>query len=432
MSWNKIKLACTLATSIFVISFSCLTPNKAFATITFANASGLGNAYAGEAAIADDSSTLFYNPAGLTFIKNPQLIISDNGVYGFTRFNGSATLIPASYTQTGQTISKIYGQIPTFFFTSPVSSKVTVGIGGVPVLGYAISNFSNNSLVRYVGTKSQIAIFALTPGLSYAINDNFSIGLGLDLEYLYAQFQNRAQLFGVPGSVPDQNSQNIASGYGYGWHAGLLYNFNPCTRVGLTYHSIVSFNASGTSEFSIPGVSVDTVYRSNHFKVRFPNPPVIALSVYHEINPNLAVMGTIDYIEWGRIKTLTGMNVALPPAFGSLTTTSLTTHYHNEWEFLAGVNYRISCPWLLRAGGGFATRYSTTNVPSALQGAPAGVLAIGAQYQATKALSFDMGLMNTFLWQNADINFQNSITKEKGKHYFYLGVLGGQLTYNFL
>lgn len=30
------------------------------------NASGLGNAYAGSAAIADNASTIFYNPAGMT------------------------------------------------------------------------------------------------------------------------------------------------------------------------------------------------------------------------------------------------------------------------------------------------------------------------------------------------------------------------------
>ena len=31
------------------------------------NASGLGNAYAGQAAAAEDASTVFFNPAGLTF-----------------------------------------------------------------------------------------------------------------------------------------------------------------------------------------------------------------------------------------------------------------------------------------------------------------------------------------------------------------------------
>lgn len=33
------------------------------------NASGLGNAYAGSAAVADNASTIFYNPAGMTQLK---------------------------------------------------------------------------------------------------------------------------------------------------------------------------------------------------------------------------------------------------------------------------------------------------------------------------------------------------------------------------
>ncbi len=33
------------------------------------NASGLGNAYAGQAAAAQDASTIFFNPAGMTGVE---------------------------------------------------------------------------------------------------------------------------------------------------------------------------------------------------------------------------------------------------------------------------------------------------------------------------------------------------------------------------
>ena len=37
--------------------------------------SGLGNAFAGGAASAEDASTIFFNPAGLTHLKDQQLIL---------------------------------------------------------------------------------------------------------------------------------------------------------------------------------------------------------------------------------------------------------------------------------------------------------------------------------------------------------------------
>src|SRR5258706_15959446 len=44
------------------------------------NASGLGNAYAGGAAIAEDASTVFFNPAGLSRISGSQVMVSAEAI----------------------------------------------------------------------------------------------------------------------------------------------------------------------------------------------------------------------------------------------------------------------------------------------------------------------------------------------------------------
>jgi long-chain fatty acid transport protein len=404
---------------------------QTFAALTFSNASGLGNVYAGEAAIAEDASTLFYNPAGLSELKRPQLLVADLGVYGFLRFNGTTNLLFPPYTQNGTAISHVYAQLPSLFYSYPINCRLSLAFGATPILGYAISNFPNSSIVRYIGTKSKVAIFDITPGFSYVVNDKLSVGAGLDFEYLMTEFQVETQLLGLPGSTPDQNSDSKATGTGYGAHAGVLYKLNPKTRLGLTYHTIVSFRPSGTSQFGIKGGSVNTVYTTNHYRARFPNPPVTSLSVVYDLNPQTTLMGTIDYIEWSRITSLTSYNTALPPAFGSLTNFSLPTHYSNEWQFLGGVNYQLNCAWLLRAGIGYGTRYSTNNIPDPLYGAATGLIGIGGKYIASKALSFDFGLMDVFLFQNEPVHFNGATSTENGNHYFDLALAGAQMTYNF-
>lgn len=38
--------------------------------------SGMGNAYAGAAATAEDASTIFFNPAGMTYLPDSQLVVA--------------------------------------------------------------------------------------------------------------------------------------------------------------------------------------------------------------------------------------------------------------------------------------------------------------------------------------------------------------------
>src|ERR1700749_671183 len=53
------------------------------------NASGLGNAYAGGAAVAEDVSTVFYNPAGLTRFPTVQMLVAANVICPSAKFQDS-------------------------------------------------------------------------------------------------------------------------------------------------------------------------------------------------------------------------------------------------------------------------------------------------------------------------------------------------------
>ena len=55
------------------------------------NASGLGHAYAGGAAAAEDVSTIFFNPAGLVRLQTTQVVVAGNIICPSAKFydNGS-------------------------------------------------------------------------------------------------------------------------------------------------------------------------------------------------------------------------------------------------------------------------------------------------------------------------------------------------------
>ena len=62
-----------VATALAATSISCFAGGI---QLTEQNASGLGNAYAGTSALAEDASTSFYNPAGLTQLCHPEVSAS--------------------------------------------------------------------------------------------------------------------------------------------------------------------------------------------------------------------------------------------------------------------------------------------------------------------------------------------------------------------
>ena len=52
--------------------------------------SGLGNSYAGAAAVAEDASTMFWNPAGMSLLENSQFAIAGNVIILDAKFSGTA------------------------------------------------------------------------------------------------------------------------------------------------------------------------------------------------------------------------------------------------------------------------------------------------------------------------------------------------------
>src|SRR6266850_372957 len=98
--------------------------SAAFFQIAEQSASGIGNAFAGGAAIAEDASTVWYNPAGMTRFAGPQFVVG--GSYIRPSFN--ANVLSAS-TVVGAPISGGGGEggaqafVPNLYATYPVTSR---------------------------------------------------------------------------------------------------------------------------------------------------------------------------------------------------------------------------------------------------------------------------------------------------------------------
>lgn len=297
----------------------------------------------GDAAVVNDAGTNWYNSAGLVYVPQ-QIVISNTSVMQRTEFSGTSTApfppppftqVPAlSYNNTNSGAnSNPNALLPAFTYAIPFKDRYAFGLTVVPAWGL-IEDYGRYSDVRYSINKVNTHTLDIEPSLAIKLNNQWSIGLGPDFHYFSVQF-GASVLNPITG---DGILRYGASNWGTGWHAGVLYRMNDATRLGLNYRSKIANYLDGNSDFT-------GGFSTNNFHVALPTPPTTTLSIYHDINPIWAIMGTIAYDQWSTIKYLYGQNIATPVG---PTNALLINNYSNTLDFSVGAHYKLNAQWLLR------------------------------------------------------------------------------------
>lgn len=356
----------------------------------------VGSYHAGYAALANDASIAFYNPAGIIRIKNQQavfagvLIASDFKYVGNIRVNTIMGNAPRSVTaQGGQT-----SFVPALHYVAPINEWVGFGFSIDVPFGLA-TNYGPNTILRYAATKTSINAIDFSPSLGIKVTDKASVGFGLDVQRVFAEFDLVGGL--GAGTSLDTTSTNKANDTAYGYHLGAMYQFTSDTRAGISYHSQVVHHLSGSSYFEGPLASdfgIPTVM-SSRATTKVTLPAYTALSGYHKVLPNVAVMGTVIYTQWNTFRelTLNGISGRTPTLARSTNiTVTIPQFYRNTWNLSLGSEYYLTDRVTLRGAIGYdetpvRNRYRNVQLPDNDRY----VVAIGGHYQVSKAVGLDLG-----------------------------------------
>lgn len=149
-----IKL-CTLSTAL------CLSQSihAAGFSIIEHSASGLGQAFAGASAVAEDSSTVFFNPAGMTYLKGTQISAGLHIIKPTSEFSDKTTnasllgTIPVNLSDEDGGDAGGYNFIPNFYYTTQLSNGLHVGLGVNSPVGLNMT-YDSDWMGRYTSTSS--------------------------------------------------------------------------------------------------------------------------------------------------------------------------------------------------------------------------------------------------------------------------------------
>ena len=359
----------------------------------------VGNYHAGRAAVAEDASTAYYNPAGLVRIHNQELLFAADPILTSFLLNGDIKLntmgeTPLPFTAQGGN----FNLVPSFNYAAPMTDNAVFGFSVVSPFGLK-TDYGQETSLRYAAIITSLRVIDVSPSFGFAINDVVSVGAGLDIERADGEFDLGATAFDPSEDTEGDNKGDSKTAYGY--HAGVLFQLTPATRIGLSYHSKMRLHFEGTSEFSGPLANDATggVQESDDLRFNMTLPATTTLSAFHAFNSTWDVMGSVIYTEWNVFKDMLLENVAGIDDDGSTNelVIDVPQNFHNTWNFSVGANYHINPQMFLRTGVGYdQTPTNDQDRNAQLPDADRIALAFGWHYQATRALGFDVSWTHFF------------------------------------
>jgi long-chain fatty acid transport protein len=459
-------------------SHSWLVPATASLTLipTVASASGfalleqsasrLGTAFAGTAAAADDATTVFFNPAGMTSLRAPEVAVSASGIGIGSEFrNASSTPAFAQPLGGNGGDAGDWNFVPAAYFVLPVGDSFAFGIGVNAPFGLKLV-YDDGWIGRFQALHNEITTLNLNPSVAWRINERFSIGAGIDYQRLDAELTNDVNYSAViaqgvqqlvlAGQLPPATGNAVIaanaqqSGHArvrgdddaWGFNVGALFELSDTTRLGFSFRSTVDYTVEGTINFAAPAgrdpVSTGIIaaasapgapLSSGPVKVDLELPDSATLSLQHRFGEKFAVLADVAWTEWSSIPELrivrdSGATVSVTPE-----------QWRDTWRFALGGTYAMNERITLRAGVAF----DETPVPDEtrtprLPDTDRTWLAIGARWQPSPALLMDFGYAHLFsdtvpLDQDAGNAAASALLN--GNQHSDIDIVSAQLLYRF-
>lgn len=387
------------------------------------SASGLGNAYAGQAAAAEDASTIFFNPAGMTRLPGRSFVVVGNLIKPSATFNNTGSTAAVSTTG-GAGPFALNGNggdggdlalVPNAYLSWQLGPKLFAGVGVSVPFGLK-TEYDANWMGRFHAIKSELKTININPSIAYKINDTIAVGAGLNWQRVEAELTKAvnysfvASAGGIPGVANNTEGSNKIEGSDstWGFNLGVMINPSPATNIGLAYRSAMAYKLSGTVAYfgrtafldSVlagafgPGVAAAAGAQIGDSPVTadVKLPASFSAAFKHQLNAQWDVLADATWTQWSSLKSLDVVRSS------GVLLESTPFNYQDVWRIGLGANYRPNDAWTVRAGIAYdqtptSDIYRTPRIPDQDRT----WLALGGQYRISKASAIDFGYAHLFV-----------------------------------
>jgi len=358
--------------------------------------SGLGNAYAGLAAVAEDASTIHFNPAGLTYVDGRQVVVAGHARTSSLRFRNLA-----GHAEGGNAGTILW--VPSLYVAADLDQDLKLGLGITTPFGQDLAYDPSWSGAPQAIT-SRLRTVNVNPTLAWRVSPRLSLGAGLNWQQIDLQSTRGAAP--VSGLRMDDSSP--------GWNVGALWDIDGFTRLGLAYRAGIAHQLRGT---------LDGVPTRMHLEL----PDTLSLSVWQRLNPRWELLVDLTRVGWNSIDTMAVIRVA-----DGATVQFSDEHWEDAWRFSVGLNYRPSREWTWRIGVAHdeSPQTDAQRRTPRMPDADRTWLAMGGQYRFGPYRAMDFGYAHGY-GKDARIEHSEAGTTLRGAFQSRVDLLGMQYTHGF-
>ena len=433
--------------------------------------SGVGNAFAGGAASAEDASTIWANPAGMARLTSPQVAAAVHFITPSFKFHDEGSVAAAFQPLGGNGgDAGSLNVVPNLYVAVPINPQWSVGLGVNAPFGL-VTEYDDNWIGRFQAVKSDIKTINVNPSISWRATPTFAVGVGVNWQRVDAELTSRvnysgalAQAAGVavqagqlpPGLLPtvlaatppglETKVKVKGDDDAWGWNIGFLWDVTPQTRIGGQYRSSIKYHVSANASFDNPslpalppaltpvfnllaaGVNNQRLFNSG-VTADIELPDSANLSVFSRLNDRWDVMADLQFTRWSTFKELrfvrtTGVELSTTPE-----------NFEDAWRFSVGATYHWNDAWSFRGGIAYdQSPVTDTDRTPRLPDSDRWWIAVGAQYRFNRNLAVDGGFVylpvkDPDINQNAGSTAANALIK--GRYDVNVTVFSLQLTYTF-
>ncbi|HDM8177156.1 TPA: outer membrane protein transport protein [Vibrio harveyi] len=386
MKTNKTLLSTAVA---FGLLSTSSVANAAGFQLAEYSATGLGRAYAGEAAMADNASAQWRNPAMLTYLEGTQVSVGaiyvnpNIDVEGNVNFYGKD--IPASSDDFAHDAI-----IPNFYLSHQYNEKFALGLAFGTNYGME-TDLGKDFGASHFGNEASVTTMEANLNAAYKLNDALSIGGGIRYIMGEGSFGATAPKNNVvavhptlgPISVPQGTTLKYMEGddTAWGWQVGTAWQINQDNRIGFTYKSEVDLKLEGYAE----GLGFGLKSRDNGY-MNLSLPATAELASFHQLTDQLALHASINWTDWSSFEKLEAhMETAG-------TQMVKVENWEDNFRFAVGATYQLQPKLALRTGIAYDTSaVSDKNRTITIPETDRTWLSIGVTYDWTKDFSLDAG-----------------------------------------
>lgn len=381
------RITLRLIPALIAVAFS----GGAFASgfqLSEQSASGIGVANAGAAAAAEDASTVFFNPAGMTYLPEGHSISFATTILDRrTRFTdeGTGGMLNSTF---GKPIGDDGGNgggahaIPALYYSYALTQDWRFGFAVNPTFADE-TDYDKTFTGRYSGLKTSIQIINFNPSVAYKVSDALSVAFGIN--YARGNINFKQAVPTLPTGA-DGEGRLKGDGDGWGYNLGVMWKIMPDTRVGFSYRSKIKFDLEGDK--------TQTGQATRSISADLTTPDTASLGVHHQFNDKWAILADYTWTGWSSIQKLEPLY-----SDGTRAVAPLRYNFKDTYRVGLGTTYKLNDQWMLRVGTAYdknpvpSDEYRTMTVPDADRY----WLALGAKWNITPKASLDVGYAHVFV-----------------------------------